>query len=148
MRLRNAMIIIVMILFLLGAACWCAVRFGANATAVLLLVLLLGIAFLAAWIYVVILIVKALKKYLNSSDVRKAKNEMTQSLGETIKEHRTRCKMTQEFVAESLGVSRQAVSKWERGTAEPSTSNLLALAKLFGVSAEELLRDVQGRCKD
>ena len=55
--------------------------------------------------------------------------------------------MTQEFVAESLGVSRQAVSKWETGTADPSTSNLLALAKLFGVSAEELLR--QGRlCKE
>lgn len=50
--------------------------------------------------------------------------------------------MTQEFVAESLGVSRQAVSKWETGTADPSTSNLLALAKLFGVSAEELLRQV------
>ena len=51
--------------------------------------------------------------------------------------------MTQEFVAESLGVSRQAVSKWESGTADPSTSNLLALAKLFGVSAEELLKSVE-----
>ena len=45
-------------------------------------------------------------------------------------------------MAESLGVSRQAVSKWETGTADASTSNLLALAKLFGVSAEELLRQV------
>ena len=51
--------------------------------------------------------------------------------------------MTQEFVAESLGVSRQAVSKWENGGADPSTSNLLALARLFGVSAEELLRSVE-----
>ena len=50
--------------------------------------------------------------------------------------------MTQEFVAESVGVSRQAVSKWERGDSDPSTSNLLALAKLFGISAEELLRNV------
>ena len=63
-------------------------------------------------------------------------------LGEVLKEHRLRCQMTQEFVAESLGVSRQAVSKWETGTADPSTSNLLALARLFGVSAEELLRQV------
>ena len=39
-------------------------------------------------------------------------------------------------------VRTQAVSKWETGTADPSTSNLLALAKLFGVSAEELLRQV------
>ena len=51
--------------------------------------------------------------------------------------------MTQEFVAESLGVSRQAVSKWESGASDPNTSNLLALAKLYGVSAEELLRCVE-----
>ena len=51
--------------------------------------------------------------------------------------------MTQEFVAESLGVSRQAVSKWESGASDPSTSNLLALARLYGVSAEELLRSVE-----
>lgn len=51
--------------------------------------------------------------------------------------------MTQEFVAESLDVSRQAVSKWENGTSDPSTSNLFALAKLFDVSVEELLRDVK-----
>ena len=51
--------------------------------------------------------------------------------------------MTQEFVAESLGVSRQAVSKWEMGASDPSTSNLLTLAKLYGVSAEELLRCIE-----
>ena len=62
------------------------------------------------------------------------------TLGETIKAYRMERNMTQEFVAESLGVSRQAVSKWEKGTSDPSTSNLLALAKLYGVSAEELLR--------
>ena len=61
-----------------------------------------------------------------------------------LKAHRTRCKMTQEFVAEAIGVSRQAVSKWESGASDPSTSNLLALAKLYGVSAEELLREAAG----
>ncbi len=65
------------------------------------------------------------------------------SLGETIKNHRVRCGMTQEYVAESLNVSRQAVSKWETDAAEPSTSNLLALAKLFGISAGELLESVE-----
>lgn len=94
-------------------------------------------------IYIVILLIKALRKYIRSSDVRKEKSSIKKSLGQTLKEHRTRCKMTQEFVAESLGVSRQAVSKWESGTSDPTTSNLLALAKLFGVSAEELLREVQ-----
>lgn len=51
--------------------------------------------------------------------------------------------MTQEFVAETLGVSRQAVSKWENGTSDPSTSNLFALAKLYGVSVEDLLKEVE-----
>ena len=51
--------------------------------------------------------------------------------------------MTQEFVAEALGVSRQAVSKWESGAADPSTANLIALAKLFGTTPEELLKESQ-----
>ena len=51
--------------------------------------------------------------------------------------------MKQEFVAESLGVSRQAVSKWESGASDPSTTNLMALAKLFGVTAEEILKEVK-----
>ena len=53
-----------------------------------------------------------------------------------------RCKMTQEFVAEAVGVSRQAVSKWENGTSDPSTANLIALAKLYGISAEQLLGEM------
>ena len=60
-----------------------------------------------------------------------------------LKRHRLDCKMTQEFVAETLGVSRQAVSKWESGTSAPSTTNLMALAKLFGVEAEELLKEAK-----
>ncbi len=64
-------------------------------------------------------------------------------LGQVIKEHRTRCGMTQEFVADRLGVSRQAVSKWEAGSSDPSTGNLLALARLFDISAEEMLSDVE-----
>ena len=65
------------------------------------------------------------------------------SLSEMLKENRTRCKMTQEFVAESIGVSRQAVSKWENGASEPNTSNLMALAKLYGIPAEDLLKGVE-----
>ena len=51
--------------------------------------------------------------------------------------------MTQEFVAESLGVSRQAVSKWESGASDPSTTNLIALAKLLGVKVEDLLKETK-----
>ena len=94
-------------------------------------------------IYLFVLLIRALRKYLNSSEVRKEKSESVKSLGQALKEHRTACKMTQEFVAEHLGVSRQAVSKWESGASDPSTSNLLALAKLYGVSAEELLKEVK-----
>ena len=89
-----------------------------------------------------VLLVKALMKYLRSGEIRKEKAATCRNLGEALKEQRLRCQMTQEFVAERLGVSRQAVSKWENGTSDPSTSNLLALAKLYGISAEELLRAV------
>lgn len=97
----------------------------------------------AAVVYVLYLLIKALRKYLGTRSISQETASVRKSLGETIREHRTRCRMTQEFVAEHLGVSRQAVSKWENGTSDPSTANLLALAKLFGVSPAELLRDVQ-----
>ena len=114
----------------------------------LLVVTLVRLAILGLVVYAVIQGIKALKKYNRSEEVRKEKAENRRSLGEVLRDHRVRCKMTQEFVAESLGVSRQAVSKWETGTADPSTSNLLALAKLFGVSAEELLRSVEERAPE
>ena len=117
----------------------------------IILLLVVTLVRLAIWglvVYAVIQGIKALKKYNRSEEVRKEKAETRRSLGEVLKEYRLRCQMTQEFVAESLGVSRQAVSKWETGAADPSTSNLLALAKLFGVSAEELLRSVEERAPE
>ena len=88
-------------------------------------------------------VIKALRKYTRSVPVRKEKAENAKTLGEVLKQHRLNCKMTQEFVAETLGVSRQAVSKWESGASAPSTTNLMALAKVFDVSAEELLKETQ-----
>ena len=105
---------------------------------------LIVLAEAAAVIFLFVLLVRALLKYLRSGEVRKEMAETKRSLGEALKAHRTRCKMTQEFVAETIGVSRQAVSKWESGASDPSTSNLLALAKLYGVSAEDLLREAAG----
>ena len=46
---------------------------------------------------------------------------------------------SQEELAVRLGVSRQAVSKWERAEASPDTDNLIALARLYGVSLDQLL---------
>ena len=104
--------------------------------------LLLFLAFWGVVVYLVVLLIKALRKYIRSEPIRKEKAESARSLGEVLKRHRAACKMTQEFVAESLGVSRQAVSKWESGKSDPSTSNLIALAALFGATAEELLKEI------
>ena len=99
------------------------------------------IYYLAVGIFLFVLIVKALKKYINSKPVREEKKAVAKSLGDVLKMHRAECKMTQEFVAESIGVSRQAVSKWESGASDPSTANLLRLADLFGIPAEDLLKE-------
>ncbi len=48
--------------------------------------------------------------------------------------------LSQEQLAEKIGVSRQAVSKWERSEASPDTDNLIMLARLYQISLDELLR--------
>lgn len=48
--------------------------------------------------------------------------------------------LSQEALAEKLGISRQAVSKWERAEASPDTDNLILLARLYGVSLDQLLQ--------
>lgn len=107
---------------------------------VITVILIVNVALLIGFFYLVFLAIKTLRTYIKSKEVRQERAVVKKTLGETIKAYRMERNMTQEFVAESLGVSRQAVSKWEKGTSDPSTSNLLALAKLYGVSAEELLR--------
>ena len=118
---------------------------GSQITSILFLIVfnLVIFAFYGGVFYLFVLLVKALRKYLGYSHVRKEDAAVCRSLGEALKAHRTSCNMTQEFVAEQLGVSRQAVSKWENGTSDPSTSNLLALARLYGIDAADLLRNIQ-----
>ena len=108
-----------------------------------ILMAVVSLLILAVGVYVLVLLIRALRKYIRSEPVRKEKAASARSLGEVLKRRRTACKMTQEFVAEALGVSRQAVSKWESGQSDPSTTNLLALAKLFGVRPEELLQEAE-----
>lgn len=103
----------------------------------------INLFFLLLFGVLIVLVILALLKYSKTKDIRKEKQGFRASLGETIKRYRIACKMTQEFVAEAIGVSRQAVSKWETGASDPSTSNLIALAKLFDISAEELIREVE-----
>ena len=114
------------------------------------LLILFGLGFfvsLAIVAAIVILIVYLVNKnkpakqsYVPQESVTPQQEEIRKTLGETLKELRTEKNMTQEFVAESLGISRQAVSKWENGTSEPSTSNLIAIAKLYESAPEELLK--------
>ena len=65
------------------------------------------------------------------------------NLSEKILYCRKKAGLSQEALAEKLGVSRQAISKWETGASDPSTANLIALAKLFGTTPEELLKESQ-----
>ena len=51
--------------------------------------------------------------------------------------------MTQEQLAGKLGVTPQAVSKWESDASDLSTTHLIVLSKLFGASTEELLKRTQ-----
>lgn len=51
--------------------------------------------------------------------------------------------LSQEELAEKLGVSRQAVSKWERSEASPDTDNLIALAKIYGLTLDELIYGIE-----
>ena len=55
-------------------------------------------------------------------------------------ELRKKNNLSQEALAGKLGISRQAVSKWERAEASPDTDNLILLARLYGVSLDELLK--------
>lgn len=97
------------------------------------------------WILFVVLCVLAIRWFLRQERLSKDPKDVAvrRSLGEVLRAHRERCKMTQELVAQKLGVSRQAVSKWEQGASEPSTTNLVKLANLYGVDPADLLREVK-----
>ena len=59
--------------------------------------------------------------------------------GEMIRSYRTQAGISQEAMAEAVGVSRQTVSKWENDAAVPETERLAALSRLFGVPPQALL---------
>ncbi len=63
------------------------------------------------------------------------------SLPKRLYELRTQRNLKQEELAEALGVSRQAVSKWEMGTGVPSLENLKAISDFFGVTIDSLVKD-------
>ena len=62
-------------------------------------------------------------------------------LNEQIAALRKEKKMSQEALAEAMGVSRQAISKWENGQCNPDTENVIRLAEVFGVDVNVLIRE-------
>lgn len=99
----------------------------------------LNVLAVAAGVLLLIFAVRALKKYL--SPAREQKKSLPSTVGQRIRSARQARSMTQEFVAEKLEVSRQAVSKWEKDVSLPGTAHLLALARLLNVPPEQLLPD-------
>ena len=65
---------------------------------------------------------------------------MNVEIAQRLAELRRERGFSQESLAEQLGLSRQAVSKWERAESAPDMGNLIALADLYGVTLDELLR--------
>ena len=63
------------------------------------------------------------------------------TFGEKLFSLRKSQKLSQEELSEKLGVTRQAVSRWENGETMPDSPNLLEICNLFDVSADYLLRD-------
>lgn len=108
----------------------------------LLNTLLIGLI-LAGLVLGLCAVIKWSLRYLRKGGTKKEElcaDSAGKPLCDILKEQRVSRNMMQEYIAEQLGVSRQAVSKWENGSSEPSTANLLALAKLYGISVDTLLR--------
>ena len=61
-------------------------------------------------------------------------------LKENLQILRKRAKLTQEQAASQIGVSRQALSKWESGESQPDIENCMALAELYNVTLDDLVR--------
>lgn len=62
------------------------------------------------------------------------------SLGQRIKEEREKRNWTQDYLAETLNVSRQAISKWEVGKTYPDIDRLIQISNLFDVTLDSLIK--------
>ena len=69
-------------------------------------------------------------------------------LHERIYQLRKEKNMTQQDLADQLGVSRQAVSRWEMGTAKPEMDSLTAMSRIFGITVDELLTGEQAAAEN
>lgn len=65
-----------------------------------------------------------------------------QNFGENLKRYRKESKISQDELASRMGITPQAVSKWECGLSYPDITLIIPLAELFGITADDLLRGV------
>lgn len=68
--------------------------------------------------------------------------QLAQAIGRTIAKRRMQCDLTQDVVAEKLGIGYEAVSRIERGVVIPNITRLAELAGIFGCSTADLLQEV------
>lgn len=94
-------------------------------------------------IIALIMLILALLKYLKTNEIRSKYRKEAQSLGDIIRKHRIDSGMSQEVLAQRLGVTRQAISKWENGSSDPSATNLMALADVFNIKVEDMLKEAK-----
>ncbi|MFT0531944.1 helix-turn-helix domain-containing protein [Castellaniella hirudinis] len=75
-------------------------------------------------------------------------SSLAKSLGHTIARHRKAQGLTQDSIAEQLGIGVEAVSRIERGVVLPSLDRLAMLADIFQCQVSELLTETSPRCTD
>ena len=75
------------------------------------------------------------------NEITKLKEDFIMKLPDKIIKHRKANGWSQEDFAEKLNVSRQAVSRWENGSALPDAQNILQISKLFHVTTDYLLNE-------
>lgn len=81
---------------------------------------------------------------MSNSDV----DQLVKTVGKAIARHRQACNLTQEEVAELLGIGNEAVSRMERGLVMPTVARLVELAQVFQCDAADLLTEVSTRPAD
>ena len=82
------------------------------------------------------------------NEITKLQEDFIMNLPDKIIKHRKANGWSQEDFAEKLNVSRQAISRWENGTALPDAQNVLQISKLFNVTTDYLLNDDYESDKD
>lgn len=91
-------------------------------------------------ITILVLGIMALIRYNRTFVANQKKDEkLKKSLGEILKDYRLKAGLSQEYVAHELGVSRQAISKWENGKGLPDVSLMLPLCEVLEINVNELL---------